>query len=96
MFLDLTDDRKEARTANTGFASGGATCKFGALCFYSSSVLVDSFVIRNPPPPNPKTLASRTFAQKSPEAKTTPCLQGFYFLRAVCGEMPLKQDKIWR
>jgi hypothetical protein len=36
-------------TANTGFASGGMTCKFGALCFYSSSVLVDSFVIRNPP-----------------------------------------------
>ena len=21
---------------NTGFASGGLTCKFGALCFYSS------------------------------------------------------------
>ena len=40
---------KEARTANTGFASGGVTCKLGALCFYSSSVLVDSFVLRNPP-----------------------------------------------
>jgi hypothetical protein len=40
---------KEARTANTGFASGGLTCKLGALCFYSSSVLVDSFVLRNPP-----------------------------------------------
>jgi hypothetical protein len=36
-------------TANTGFASGGVTCKLGALCFYSSSVLVDSFVLRNPP-----------------------------------------------
>jgi hypothetical protein len=34
---------------NTGFASGGLTCKFGALCFYSSVVLVDSFVLRNPP-----------------------------------------------
>ena len=33
---------------NTGFASGGVTCKLGALCFYSSSVLVDSFVLRNP------------------------------------------------
>lgn len=22
----------EARTGNTGFASGGVTCKFGALC----------------------------------------------------------------
>jgi len=35
--------------ANTGFASGGVTCKLGALCFYSSSVLVDSLVLRNPP-----------------------------------------------
>ena len=34
---------------NTGFASGGVTCKLGASCFYSSSVLVDSFVLRNPP-----------------------------------------------
>ena len=34
---------------NTGFASGGLTCKLGALCFYSSSVQVDSFVLRNPP-----------------------------------------------
>lgn len=35
--------------ANTGFASGGVTCKLGDLCFVSSSVLVDSFVLRNPP-----------------------------------------------
>jgi len=35
--------------ANTGFASGGVTCKLGVLCFYSSSVLADSFVLRNPP-----------------------------------------------
>ncbi|MFQ3578691.1 MAG: hypothetical protein SNJ71_00945 [Bacteroidales bacterium] len=42
-------DRKEARTGNTGFASGGVTCKLGALCFYSSVVQVDSFVLRNPP-----------------------------------------------
>ena len=41
-------DRKQ-RTANTGFASGWLTCKLGALCFYSSSVLADSFVLRNPP-----------------------------------------------
>ena len=34
---------------NTGFASGGLTCKLGALCFYSSSVIIDSFVLRNPP-----------------------------------------------
>ncbi len=34
---------------NTGFASGGVRCKLGALYFYSSSALVDSFVLRNPP-----------------------------------------------
>ncbi len=33
---------------NTGFASGGVMCKLGALCFYSSSVLADSLVLRNP------------------------------------------------
>ena len=32
-----------------GFASGGVTCKLGALCFYSSVVQVDSFRLRNPP-----------------------------------------------
>ena len=37
MTTDLKiDDREEARTANTGFASGGVTCKLGALYFYSS------------------------------------------------------------
>ncbi|MDP2162425.1 MAG: hypothetical protein Q8K02_18235 [Flavobacterium sp.] len=39
----------ESRPHNTGFASGGVMCKLGALCFYSSSVLVDSFVLQNPP-----------------------------------------------
>lgn len=44
------NDRQERNTAyNTGFASCGVKCKLGALCFYSSSVLVDSFVLRNPP-----------------------------------------------
>jgi hypothetical protein len=43
----LWTDSKAA--GNTGFASGGVTYKIGALCFYSSSVLVDSFVLRNPP-----------------------------------------------
>jgi len=42
-----TEDRTPS--ANTGFASGGVTCKLGALCFESSVVLVDSFVLRNPP-----------------------------------------------
>jgi len=40
---------KRKAAYNTGFASGGVTCKPGAMCFYSSSVLVDSFVLRNPP-----------------------------------------------
>jgi hypothetical protein len=48
MTTTKTDDRR-ITTANTGFASGGVTCKLGAFCFYSSSVLVDSFVLRNPP-----------------------------------------------
>ena len=39
---------EKQRTANTGFASGGVTCKLGTMCFYSSAVLVDSFVLRNP------------------------------------------------
>ena len=47
--MEIKLDRKESRTANTGFASGGLTCKLEALCFYSSSVQVDSFVLRNPP-----------------------------------------------
>lgn len=34
---------------NTGFASGGVTHKLEDLCFYSSPVLFDSFVLRNPP-----------------------------------------------
>ena len=42
-------DGRNARPHNTGFASGGVTCKLGALCFYSSVVLVDSFVLRIPP-----------------------------------------------
>ncbi len=44
--LDIWD---KTPTANTGFASGGLKCKIGALCFYLSSVQVDSFVLRNPP-----------------------------------------------
>src|SRR5690606_1872987 len=34
---------------NTGFASGGVTCKLEALCFYLISVLFDSFALQNPP-----------------------------------------------
>jgi hypothetical protein len=38
----------DAHAHNTGFAPGGVRYKLGALCFYSSSVQVDSFVLRNP------------------------------------------------
>ncbi len=43
--------------ANTGFALGGVTCKLGALCFYSSSEMVDSYLHRNQErTQSPKTL----------------------------------------
>jgi len=45
--MTTTEDKTPA--GNTGFASGGVTCELGVLCFYLSSVLVDSFVLRNPP-----------------------------------------------
>jgi hypothetical protein len=46
----MTAEQQRSNTAhNTGFASGGVTWKLEALCFYSSSVQVDSFVLRNPP-----------------------------------------------
>jgi hypothetical protein len=38
-------ERVKVRTPNTGLRRGGLTCKLGALCFYSSSVLADSFVL---------------------------------------------------
>ena len=34
---------------NTGFTSGGVTCKLEALCFVSSLVVADSFVLKSPP-----------------------------------------------
>lgn len=40
---------KRTNTANTGFALGWVTCKLGALSFYSSSVQVNRFVLRNQP-----------------------------------------------
>ncbi len=51
-------DGQERNTAyNTGFALGGVTCKLGVLCFYSSSVQIDGFVLRNPArTQSPKTL----------------------------------------
>ncbi len=37
---------KGMATPKSRFASGGATCKLGVLCYYSSSMLVDSFVLQ--------------------------------------------------
>jgi hypothetical protein len=48
--MAASDLRAENRASDyTGFASGGVTCKLDALCFYSSSMLVGSFVIQKPP-----------------------------------------------
>jgi len=62
----MLDDKRNT-TANTGFASGGVTCKLGALCFYSSVVLVDSFVLRNPP----ERKARNRYAQVKPNDTKT-------------------------
>ena len=56
------DGMRIKTAANTGFASGGVTCKLGALCFYSSSVLVDSFVLRNPPERKARNRCAKVFA----------------------------------
>jgi len=47
--MTTTATAERRADCNTGFASGGVTCKLGALGFYSSSVLVDGLVLRNPP-----------------------------------------------
>lgn len=41
--------KKEGRTANTGFASGGMKLNVTTFCFYSSLVYADSFILRIPP-----------------------------------------------
>jgi hypothetical protein len=41
---------------NTGFASGGVTCKLGALCFYSSSVQVDRLCSETRPNAKPENV----------------------------------------
>ena len=40
---------KEAHTHNTGFASGGVTCKPKVYCILLTLLPADSFVLRNPP-----------------------------------------------
>lgn len=39
------------------------------LCFYSSSVLVDSYVLRNPPERNTQTVTGQVYAYSA----TIPC-----------------------
>lgn len=61
----ISPQRLNRKTAtNKGFASGGEACKLGTFCFYSSSVLVDSFVLRNPPERNPRNRWRKRYAGK--------------------------------
>ncbi len=53
------DDRIRRAATNTGFASGGVTCKPGALCFYSSSLQVDSLVLETRPNAKPENVTSK-------------------------------------
>lgn len=46
--------RERERNTNMCFASGGVMCKLRTLFFFSSSVLVDSLVLRNPPRAKPE------------------------------------------
>lgn len=62
---------------NMGFASGGETCKLGVLCFYSSSVPVDSFVFQSPTTPSHKKLSNII-------------LDGWYFLNLQIA--PIEND----
>jgi len=43
------DNERKGMLITRALRSGGLMCKLGVLCFYSSSVQVDSFVLRNPP-----------------------------------------------
>ena len=49
---------------NTGFASGGLTCKLGTLCFYSSSSLIDSLRSETRPNAKPETVTSNAMTTK--------------------------------
>ena len=49
---------------NTGFASGGLTCKLGALCFYSSSVLIDSFGSETRPNAKPENVMPHSMSDR--------------------------------
>jgi hypothetical protein len=55
----MTTQKNRTATTNTGFTSGGETCKLGALCFYSNVVLVDIF----------PALAGQVMLRNQPERK---------------------------
>ena len=57
---------------NTDFASGGVTFNLGALCFYSSVVHVDSFVLRNPPERKSRNRYEALFRNKYSEFAILP------------------------
>ena len=68
--IQQTFGRRSSTAGNTGFASGGVTCKLGAFCFVPSEMLVDSFVLRNPPESKARKPLARN--NQSPASKTSP------------------------
>jgi len=45
--MDTVTTTERTAAGNSSFASGGVMCKLEALCFVSSLVVADSFVLRN-------------------------------------------------
>jgi hypothetical protein len=69
---------------NTGFASGGVTCKLGAMCFYSSFVQVDSFVLRNPPERKARKRYAPLNKTKNRNMKKFTLILGLVVLMTAC------------
>jgi len=85
--MDRRENYKIITTANTGFPSGGVTCKLGVLSFYSSSVLADSFVLRTPPrTQSPKTLG--TIVKNKDMKKTV-------FISSTFEDLKEHRKKVW-
>jgi hypothetical protein len=60
----MKTQKNRTAATNTGFASGGVTCKHGALCFYSSSVL------KIPPIANTQTVMCNANRSEQPTVLT--------------------------
>ena len=56
--MDTNKDEIRTPATNTGFASGGVTCKLGALCFYSSECLQTVLCSETRPNAKPETVVS--------------------------------------